>query len=264
MASRTFNIPKSKGTPKAIKIANATDVAARYFVYKLYEATDGRPEVWGTLRGMCQTYTAMPRPPSMSISSPKRPSTSGHRRVIVRANPRQRRHIAIHEAGHAVMAMRLGLKVVSVRPWWGGRMSGDCHVKEKPVRDAADARAAVLVTLAGWAACSVHRFRNAEAGCVADFAKARRLIRVWKLGDLAALRREARDTLRRPENVRAVATIAGALVEQDCRIEGRYLHEVLAVADRIVGQDRIKSLWLRAILPATRRCGAGATCAIVR
>jgi hypothetical protein len=42
MASRTFNIPKSKGTPKAIKIANATDVAARYFVYKLYEATSGQ------------------------------------------------------------------------------------------------------------------------------------------------------------------------------------------------------------------------------
>ena len=52
MANRTFNIPKSKSTPKRVKIADTIDVAARYFVYKLYEATDGQPKVWGTLRGM--------------------------------------------------------------------------------------------------------------------------------------------------------------------------------------------------------------------
>jgi hypothetical protein len=49
MASRTFNIPKTKGTAKT---TDATDVAARYFVYKLYEATDGRPMEWQVLRGM--------------------------------------------------------------------------------------------------------------------------------------------------------------------------------------------------------------------
>ena len=52
MANRTFNIPKSKSTPKRVKIADTIDVAARYFVYKLYEATDGQPKVWGTLRRM--------------------------------------------------------------------------------------------------------------------------------------------------------------------------------------------------------------------
>ena len=44
MANRTFNIPKSKSTPKRVKIADTIDVAARYFVYKLYEATDGQPK----------------------------------------------------------------------------------------------------------------------------------------------------------------------------------------------------------------------------
>jgi hypothetical protein len=52
MANRTFNIPKSKSTPKRVKTADTIDVAARYFVYKLYEATDGQPKVWGALRGM--------------------------------------------------------------------------------------------------------------------------------------------------------------------------------------------------------------------
>ena len=37
MANKTFNIPKSKG--KSFKTIGATVVAARYFVYKLYEAT---------------------------------------------------------------------------------------------------------------------------------------------------------------------------------------------------------------------------------
>ena len=51
MASRTFKIPKSRGT-KSFKTSTAIDVAARYFVYKLYEATNGRPMEWQVLRGM--------------------------------------------------------------------------------------------------------------------------------------------------------------------------------------------------------------------
>jgi hypothetical protein len=49
MTSSVFNIAKSKGTRKT---AEAIDVAARYFVYKLYEATEGRPRQWRELRGM--------------------------------------------------------------------------------------------------------------------------------------------------------------------------------------------------------------------
>lgn len=39
----TFNAPAAKGRPQVIKIRDGTEVAARYFVYKLYEATDGHP-----------------------------------------------------------------------------------------------------------------------------------------------------------------------------------------------------------------------------
>jgi hypothetical protein len=44
-------LSRAKGRPKAIKIANATDVAARYFVYKLYDATRREPMQWVALRG---------------------------------------------------------------------------------------------------------------------------------------------------------------------------------------------------------------------
>jgi hypothetical protein len=61
MASRTFSIPKNKGTPKAVKIADPIDVAARYFVYKLYEATNGHPMQWEPLRGMGELRATVER-----------------------------------------------------------------------------------------------------------------------------------------------------------------------------------------------------------
>ena len=59
MTSTTFNIP-TKGASKS-KTSDATDVAARYFVYKLYEATDGQPTQWGTLRGMGELRATVER-----------------------------------------------------------------------------------------------------------------------------------------------------------------------------------------------------------
>jgi hypothetical protein len=50
MPNRSFNLPKSKSTAKGVK-ADTIDVAARYSLYKLYEAADGQPKVWRTLRG---------------------------------------------------------------------------------------------------------------------------------------------------------------------------------------------------------------------
>jgi hypothetical protein len=52
MAIGTFNIRTINGQSKAVKTRDGTDVAARYFVYKLYEATDGQPMQWQVLLGM--------------------------------------------------------------------------------------------------------------------------------------------------------------------------------------------------------------------
>ena len=58
-ANGTFNIRTTKA--KVSKTRDGADVAARYFVYKLYEATDGQPMQWGTLRGMGELAVTVAR-----------------------------------------------------------------------------------------------------------------------------------------------------------------------------------------------------------
>jgi len=41
--------------------SDATDIAARFFVYKLYEATDGHPDEWRALRGMGESVSTISR-----------------------------------------------------------------------------------------------------------------------------------------------------------------------------------------------------------
>ena len=57
--NRTSLIFKTKATrPKA---GDAIDVAARFFVYKLDEATDRRPMAWQILRGMEEASATVAR-----------------------------------------------------------------------------------------------------------------------------------------------------------------------------------------------------------
>jgi hypothetical protein len=59
VAIGTFNIRTTK--PKVVKTGDRTDVAARYFVYKLYEATDGQPMRWQILHGMAESAATISR-----------------------------------------------------------------------------------------------------------------------------------------------------------------------------------------------------------
>jgi hypothetical protein len=61
MAIGTFNMSRSKPTSQVIKTRDAIDVAARYFVYKLYEATEGQPMQWATLRGADESLATIGR-----------------------------------------------------------------------------------------------------------------------------------------------------------------------------------------------------------
>jgi hypothetical protein len=57
-----FNAPVSaKRRTKVIKIRDGTEVAARHFVYKLYEATDGQPMQWRVLHGMGESAATISR-----------------------------------------------------------------------------------------------------------------------------------------------------------------------------------------------------------
>jgi hypothetical protein len=57
MTIRTFNSSPT-GKPK---VMNTLDVAARYFVYKLYEATDGQWMQWRVLHGMGESAATISR-----------------------------------------------------------------------------------------------------------------------------------------------------------------------------------------------------------
>jgi hypothetical protein len=47
--------------PKPAKTADTTEIAARYFVYKLFDATAGQPMRWATLRGMNESRATIAR-----------------------------------------------------------------------------------------------------------------------------------------------------------------------------------------------------------
>jgi len=59
MVSRTFNIFASKAPPKATR--DALDVAARYFIYKLYDATRREPTQWASLKGIDESPATIAR-----------------------------------------------------------------------------------------------------------------------------------------------------------------------------------------------------------
>jgi hypothetical protein len=51
----------AKGRIKVTKIRDGTEVAARYFVYKLYDTTGGQPMQWGVLLGMGESAATISR-----------------------------------------------------------------------------------------------------------------------------------------------------------------------------------------------------------
>jgi hypothetical protein len=57
-----FNAPVfAKGRAKVIKIRDGIEVAARHFVCKLYDTTDGQPMLWRVLHGMRESAATISR-----------------------------------------------------------------------------------------------------------------------------------------------------------------------------------------------------------
>ena len=61
MNNRIFNIARAKTMRRHAKTADATEIAARYFVYKLYEATGGYPMQWTALYGIGESAATISR-----------------------------------------------------------------------------------------------------------------------------------------------------------------------------------------------------------
>ena len=56
-----LNVPTAKRPPKVIKIRDGIDVAARYFVYKLYDFTGGQQMQWHVLHAMGESAATISR-----------------------------------------------------------------------------------------------------------------------------------------------------------------------------------------------------------
>ena len=57
-----FHAPvPSKGRAKVIKIRDGTEVAARHFVYKLYDTSDGEAKKWQLLHGLGESAATISR-----------------------------------------------------------------------------------------------------------------------------------------------------------------------------------------------------------
>ena len=61
MDNSTFNIARTKATRRHARTVDATEIAARYFVYKLYEATGGYPMQWAALYGIGESAATICR-----------------------------------------------------------------------------------------------------------------------------------------------------------------------------------------------------------
>jgi hypothetical protein len=61
MAIGTFNMPRAKRQSKVIKTLDAIDVAAKYFVYKLYDATRRDRIQWVPLKEIGESQVTIER-----------------------------------------------------------------------------------------------------------------------------------------------------------------------------------------------------------
>ena len=61
MANKHFSPFAPAGKPKVVKTRDALDVAARYFVYKLYDATRRDRTQWVPLKGIDESQATIER-----------------------------------------------------------------------------------------------------------------------------------------------------------------------------------------------------------
>jgi hypothetical protein len=142
-------------------------------------------------------------------------------------------HTAIHEAGHAVVQMRLCVgDVLGSLSIIGDDLTAGRLTSETRDASAEEAETAVMVLCGGYAALLVasHSEETSEAGADGDFEQAQAMIDFWGLAPLAEWKQRAVDLLVEPRNLHAVRAIAERLVA-DRHIEGDVLPVLLEHAD---------------------------------
>jgi ATP-dependent Zn protease len=125
----------------------------------------------------------------------------------------EREKTAIHEAGHAVMCLRLGvvLGAISIIPNENGRLGFVTHEDDSEFT-ADGAKNKALTCLAGYAALVAIDAPNAASGCDDDFDDAQEALERWQLGSVDGWKGRTIEMMRRPENVKAVGLVASKLL----------------------------------------------------
>jgi hypothetical protein len=142
-----------------------------------------------------------------------------------------RLQIAIHEAGHVVTFIRLGVDfgLATIVPTEDCAGTTRSHVK---AWDKEDAQAKAIGSCAGYAACVAAGYAEERAalGCVSDFDETDDLIEFWGLAPLSTHKAEAVELMCLPENKRAVTLISQHLLLYDT-LDEDYMIVLVEVAD---------------------------------
>ena len=145
-------------------------------------------------------------------------------------------HTAIHEAGHAVAHVRLGLGhdgAHIIPNEEDGTLGGALGEGAKQVWDKDGAEPVVLSFLAGYAALVAAgvSVSVARRGADQDFEEAEEVISFWGLhGDIEVWLARSVELMRRPENLAAVALVAEHLLQRR-RLPFDYVGVLVDMAD---------------------------------
>lgn len=125
--------------------------------------------------------------------------------------------IALHEAGHAVAAIKLGidgqdLGVVTIVP--KDHMNGSFSMREMSCTYL-EIRHDIIINCAGYGALRASGYPESIAciGCGDDFGKAEKLIKGWSLSPLDHWKDQATQLLSIPENALAVSRVSAELLK---------------------------------------------------
>ena len=124
---------------------------------------------------------------------------------------------ALHEAGHAVAAIQLGVDLqdygfVTIIPQ--GNMNGSFNIRE--ISDSiSDIHRDIIINCAGYGALRALGYSKsfASIGCGDDFAKSKILIKKYSLLPLNHWKEQAISLLSLPKNTRAVKAVANNLLQ---------------------------------------------------
>ena len=130
----------------------------------------------------------------------------------------EKHHVATHEAGHAIMACRLGKRLSRVSivqdddEGTAGRAPDKGGTQMTTRQDAGDR---ALVMLAGYAACVAADLPLPQGGCNNDFNNANWALMRFDLGSLDVWKERAIEIMERDANRRAVALLVERLMKHE-------------------------------------------------